>query len=129
MGRDRIALLTGISDWVIARIRDRQQATANRDTVARLLACPVDLAEGMTTTSWWTRKYILALRAEGYTDQTIAQWIGSWPPDIFSRVRVRQRTARRAATIYRAISADDLPAGPSLLGFLTNRSRPESHVD
>lgn len=123
-----MAALTGLSHLVITRIRAGKQGTARPDTIARILACPIQPADGTATTSWWTRKYINALRAEGYDDANIRAWIGLAPADVFQRPRVRQRTARRTATIYRAITSDALAFATGRATFVTNSARLESHA-
>lgn len=81
-------------------------ATARPTTVARIVACPAVPADGSMTTAWWTRKYILALRAEGYSDARIATWIGTSPARACRVSRVRVKTARLAEAVYRSITGE-----------------------
>lgn len=106
VGKCQVATLTGIDVKVIRAIRSGRKLMARESTVSRIIACQALPADGAVTTSWWTKRYIHALRQEGYTDEQIQKWIGVWPSRVFHVERVRQGTARRAERVYREITGE-----------------------
>lgn len=106
VGRKRIQRLTGLSSWILQGIRSGIRQRIRRTTADRILACPVSVADGRTTTAWWPRRHVHALRQEGYSDAQIAKWIGCQPKTLFRVERTRVGIARRAERAYREITGE-----------------------
>lgn len=107
LGRDQVSRLTGVGDNIVAAIRSGRKTHARPSTIARILACPIVPAGHVPTTSWWTRKYIHALRQEGYSDATIAGWIGLTSLQrVFHVQRVRRTTAVQTERVYRSVTGE-----------------------
>lgn len=106
IGRRQVAALTGLHPAHLKDIKHGRITQIRQTTLDRILACPIVPAKGTVTTAWWAKKYVDALRAEGYTDAQIERWIGCDPGPLMRRTRVRHRTAMQVAYVYRGITGD-----------------------
>lgn len=107
VGIRQVSRLTGVSverAWLIRKGRLRE---AKRTTVERLLACPVTRSGGVYVTTWWSKRHLDAMLAEGYTETQLAEWIGCPLARIRDRDLVRLDRARKIKALMRRLLDDE----------------------
>lgn len=98
MGSRQIARVSGVSRPVVRALLDGTVTAIWRSTETRLLATEVELAPGTLTNSWWPRRHVQAVRAEGFTVRDLMTRGGVSKP--YFGPRVRRATAAKVEAIY-----------------------------
>lgn len=106
IGRRQVSALTGVAASTVSSVIKGHRTKLLASTAKRLLACPCQPASGPFTSSGWSRRYIQALRSEGYTDAQIEKWVGVDPERVFHAEHIRTKVARATERVYRLATGE-----------------------
>lgn len=107
IGKAQVARLTGVSEWTVWQIRSGQRTKTKRSTLEKILKCSPRRADGVYVTSWWAKRQIKAMLAEGYSAERISRLIGKPIAAIAEVDQIRLHEARTVRAVTARLLEDN----------------------